>query len=192
MYTFEAHFPDCSMLEISVWDYDSIFGDDLIGTTKIDLEDRYFHPDWNALVNKPVETRSLYIPSSELTQGLVRLWVEIVPTSVNPTKIKTYDISPKPSDNLEVRICVLNCKDVKTGDVEGTTDAYVRGFFDSNGQVFETDTHWRCQDGKPDFQYRLIYDFKHPNSNYKFTLQLYDRDVFSTNDLLGSAQVDLK
>lgn len=69
MYEFEAHFPDCTMLEISIWDYDSIFGDDLIGTTKVDLEDRFFSPDWNALIQKPVETRSLYCPSSELTQG---------------------------------------------------------------------------------------------------------------------------
>jgi hypothetical protein len=29
-------------LEINAFDYDELFGDELIGTTKIDLDDRYF------------------------------------------------------------------------------------------------------------------------------------------------------
>jgi hypothetical protein len=38
-------------------DYDDLFGDDLIGKTIIDLEDRYFLPEWRALQNKPIEFR---------------------------------------------------------------------------------------------------------------------------------------
>jgi len=33
------------MLFIEAMDYDDLFGDDLIGTTTIDLEDRYFLPE---------------------------------------------------------------------------------------------------------------------------------------------------
>lgn len=36
-------------------------------------------------------------------------------------------------------------------DAEGTVDAYCRGFFDSKEDVQETDTHYRNQNGKPDF-----------------------------------------
>ena len=42
MFEFEASFPGCSPLMIDAYDYDDIFGDDLIGSTTIDLEDRYF------------------------------------------------------------------------------------------------------------------------------------------------------
>lgn len=52
------------MLFIECFDYDELFGDDLIGTTTIDLEDRYFLPEWRALNDKPVEYRQLYIPTS--------------------------------------------------------------------------------------------------------------------------------
>jgi Ca2+-dependent lipid-binding protein len=43
---FETTFPGCPMLFIEAMDYDDLFGDDLIGTTKVDLEDRYFLPEW--------------------------------------------------------------------------------------------------------------------------------------------------
>ena len=48
-FDFETTFPGCPMLEISAMDHDMCFGDDLIGTTIIDLEDRYFLPEWNAI-----------------------------------------------------------------------------------------------------------------------------------------------
>lgn len=56
-YDFEGIFPGCSPLEIGIWDYDEIFGDDLIGTTSIDLEDRFFSIDWQNLEEKPIEFR---------------------------------------------------------------------------------------------------------------------------------------
>jgi Ca2+-dependent lipid-binding protein len=68
-YDFEAVFPGCPMLFIDAMDYDDLFGDDLIGSTKVDLEDRYFLPEWRALQNKPVEYRQLYHPSSGVSQG---------------------------------------------------------------------------------------------------------------------------
>jgi hypothetical protein len=68
-FDFEATFPGCAPLVIDVFDYDDLFGDDLIGNTVCDLEDRYFLPEWNALRDKPVESRELYHPSMTLSQG---------------------------------------------------------------------------------------------------------------------------
>ena len=59
MIEFEAEFPGCPMLDITVMDYDLIFGDEAIGTTKVDLEDRFFSTEWQSLKHKPVEYRTL-------------------------------------------------------------------------------------------------------------------------------------
>ena len=52
---------------IDCYDYDDLFGDDLIGSTIIDLDDRFFTPEWNYLEEKPIEQRQLYHPSTALS-----------------------------------------------------------------------------------------------------------------------------
>ena len=120
------------------------------------------------------------------------MWVEINAVSLPPGTVKEWDISPKPPYEMQVRVCVLNCKDIPMMDVEGTCDAFFRGFFDTKEDVQETDTHFRNQDGKPDFEYRLLYDVSYPKKNSKFTLQGYDLDFFTGNELIGESSIELK
>ena len=76
-------------------------------------------------------------------------------------------------------------------DIEGTSDTFIRAFFDSKEQTKETDTHFRCSDGKASFNYRLLFDIKHPRKDYNLTLQAYDRDFFKSNDIIGEARINL-
>ena len=125
---FEALFPGCPELLIQLWDYDMLFGDELIGETRLDLEDRYFSADWKAALDKPVEYRKLSHPSTEIPQGFVKLWAEIIP--INDLKnAKTYDISQKPADEYEVRVCIFNSEGLPMMDAEGTTDGFCKAFF---------------------------------------------------------------
>lgn len=57
MYEFDAEFPGAPPLVIKAYDYDDLFGDDLIGKTTIDLDDRFFCPEWQNIDNKPIEYR---------------------------------------------------------------------------------------------------------------------------------------
>jgi len=183
-FDFEADFPGCPPLVLSIYDQDTIFGDDLIGSTTIDLEDRFFLPEWNTVKRKPIEQRKLFYPSSSIAQGHVRCWVEIWPTITEPEQIEEWDIAPKPKEIFEVRLVVHDTTDVIAMDVEGTSDVFCRAFFDKKLDK-ETDTHFRCQDGKASFNYRLLYDFEYPNKNYTLFIQLYDRDLLKANDLIG-------
>jgi len=191
-YAFEGVFPGTTPLKISVMDYDMVFGDDLIGVTNVDLEDRYFSIEWNGLKDKPIEYRELYHESTSISQGTLKMWVEINPMQAAPGAVRDWDIAPKPPTDLELRVCVLNCKEIPMMDVEGTVDAFCRGFFDTKEEVQETDTHFRCQDGKPDFEYRLVYQLQYPRKQYKYTLQIYDKDFFTSNELIGQFEIDLQ
>ena len=144
-YDFETIFPGCPQLCIEAMDHDDLFGDELIGKTFVDLEDRYFLPEWRALADKPVEYRQIYHPSSAVSQGVIKMWIEINDARCEPEQEPTlWDISAKPSEEYEVRVCVFDTQDVKCMDVEGTSDIFFRCFFDSRKDALETDTHYRC------------------------------------------------
>ena len=66
-FDFPVVFPGCPPIQVDMMDYDDLFGDDLIGTSWIDLEDRYFLAEWRALADKPVEFRQIYHPSSAVS-----------------------------------------------------------------------------------------------------------------------------
>ena len=57
---FNVSFPGAPPLVIEAYDYDMMFGNDLIGKTSIDLDDRFFNPKWQSIDEKPIETRELY------------------------------------------------------------------------------------------------------------------------------------
>lgn len=73
------------------------------------------------------------------------MWVEINKFNVTPDKqAKLYDIRAKPPEELQLRLCIFDTREIKMMDFEGTSDVYMRAFFDSRKDALETDTHYRC------------------------------------------------
>lgn len=97
----------------------------------VDLEDRYFSMEWQSLEEKPIEYRQIYHECSSISQGVVKMWVEINEASIPADHIKVWDISEKPPEEFEVRVCIFNCEEVKMMDFEGTCDCFCKAFFDS-------------------------------------------------------------
>ena len=192
-FDFQAVFPGCPLLKIQFWDYDLLFGDDFIGETIVDVEDRYFSTDFKSYSHKPIEHRQLHHPNTEMSQGTVVTWIEINETNAKDEVAPEYDISKKPEEDFEVRVIIWDTEELKMMDGEGTTDGFVRVFFESEASK-DTDTHFRNSDGKCYWNYRLLFPFRNPakNNNYKLTLQAYDLDLFKSNDLIGIKVIDLK
>ena len=93
-YEAEVVLPDCARLEVELMDYDAGFrdyGDDLIGRTVFDLEDRWLDPTWHALGqlspdapgyrHKPIERRKLHI-SRQVPRPRARWELVFAPPSV--------------------------------------------------------------------------------------------------------------
>lgn len=76
-YEYTVSFPGSPVIQIEAWDYDLLFGDDFIGKTKLDLDDRFFNKEWKGIENKPIEYRDLYHPTSSISQGVIKMWCEI-------------------------------------------------------------------------------------------------------------------
>jgi len=78
--------PGNTTLRIEVWDSNT-FIDTFIGSSEIDLEDRFFSTDFRSLKELPVEIRPLKNDASEVVMGNVKLWAEIMLKSEANRKI---------------------------------------------------------------------------------------------------------
>lgn len=66
-YQFNVSFPGSPVISIEAYDYDMFFGDELIGTTKLDLDDRFFNKEWSSIEQKPIEYRNLTHPTTSIS-----------------------------------------------------------------------------------------------------------------------------
>ena len=65
---------------------------------------------------------------------------------------------------------VYDTVDVKCdADIEGVADVFIKAFIDDKDKK-ETDTHYRCANGKASFNYRLVSTVKAPRQNYDMTI----------------------
>jgi hypothetical protein len=179
-----------------VWDEDSLFGDDIIGETVIDLDDRYFQIQWRTLQEKPVEVRELHTSLSKLSQGTITMWADLEANPSNkeaaPPEVKKWQLEPEPEQELEVRISIMSTRNVPNYDAEGTSDVFIKTIIDEDEQ--ETDTHWRCTTGKASFNYRILSKVKTPRPAGKkcyMQLQCFDRDVFTKNEIICEWILDI-
>lgn len=174
-----------------MWDWDFFRTDELIGGTTIDLSDRFFCEQWNALPEKPIEERSLYNTTSKVEMGKLRCWVEIYPKSTCKASrlAEPVLISQQPKEKFEGRVIVYTTEDMPLMDVEGTTDIYVAAML-AGSEWKETDTHWRSQNGFGSFNWRMKFNMEFPlkEGNCMFTLQAWDKDLIGRNELIGEAQ----
>ena len=106
-----------SMLTVEVYDYDFFGSDDLIGSTRVDLEDRWFDKRWTDLGNehrndeptaiagknapiswdkKPLELRRLFIPTAKQAQRTIDSgWIFFDPRklrNLKPLKLRFLQI----------------------------------------------------------------------------------------------------
>uniref|UniRef100_A0A7S3JR17 C2 domain-containing protein n=1 Tax=Aureoumbra lagunensis TaxID=44058 RepID=A0A7S3JR17_9STRA len=202
--------PGDSQLKIDVVDYDDIgFSDDLIGTTIVDLEDRWFSRAWRKLGKdkrnetlgsmrfdvKPLELRRLFTKTSAQEQGQLECWVDIL----TPAEASTFppdDVSLPPKLKAEVRVVVWKARDMVNMDtITNMNDLYIKcQMEDTEAQC--TDIHWRAKGGKGSFNWRMKFDVElgHNTKVMRFPhlkIQAWDQDIIKWNDMIAEAGIDL-
>ncbi|KAF0685790.1 Aste57867_22398 [Aphanomyces stellatus] len=205
VFEFNTHFPGASTLFIDAYDHDFIGGDDLIGSTQIDLEDRFFDKNWQELggeyrtserwAPKPVEQRPLHISTSRAQMGQLKLWIDIL----NPNDAAAFppvDIALPPPQEYELRVVIWKTKEVPAFDeITDMNDLFVRCQLEGSDYQ-DTDIHWRAKKGKASFNWRMKFPVtlghKQHNSKFPyFKMQMWDKDIFSSNDCIAEGVVDM-
>ena len=190
-YDLVIELPGSSKLRVQVMDYDSLFSDDLIGETSIDIEDRYFDNRWQALQNKPIEVRQLYHPDFERSQGEVLMWIEMFDQNEEDKMIlEPWNIEPEPKSTLEMRLIIYETEGMENLDIEDTSDLYVLAYLDGN-KKFQTDVHYRCSTGQGSFNWRMRIPVEFPRNKFDLTLQTYDCDILSKDDFICGARLNI-
>ena len=188
-YDILADLPGNSTMTLQVYDYDPIFSDELIGETSIDIEDRYFDHKWKDMRNKPIETRQLKHPDFATSQGQILMWMEMFDKDER-NDMTPWFITPEPEVELQLRLIIWECENIECMDVEGTSDVYVTAYIDQENKQ-STDIHFRCQNGSPSFNYRLLLPIKVPNDRYNLIFQVYDNDILARDDFICGGQINI-
>ena len=134
--------PGTSVLHVQVYQYNRFSSDELIGETKIDLEDRFYSQNWRNLKDCPIEVRGLFHPSSAIEQGRIGLWLDIIPAENSVKLAQKWDINPKPPVEYEARMIIWETEDVPRVDAEDCVDIFVTANL-ATGKKLSTDVHYR-------------------------------------------------
>eukprot|EP00392_Amoebophrya_sp_AT5.2_P005322 g5331.t1 len=152
---------------------DKLDPDCVLGSTIIDLEDRWFNPAFQEGMRKnavPIEYRPLFSldENNPKRRGNLEMWVEMLDAeqaATTPAQV----LMPPPATELEVRVVVWSLRNITMLVLEeeleeetGSADLLVKASLDSPNfrgqqpQVQETDIHYHSS-GMAEYNWRFVY-----------------------------------
>ena len=94
---------------------------------------------------------------------------------------------------FEMRLIVWKTRDVVSMDtVTNQNDLFVRCWMEEDDKdKQQTDCHYRCKNGKGSFNWRMKFNMELPQKFPYLHIQMWDRDIFSYNDCIAEAVLDM-
>lgn len=191
-FEFPVTVPGDALLTVESWDYDGI-GDDLIGSTTVDIENRWFTTDWRALSKVPVEYRDIFCPGRSTKQGTLKMFIEIVDPEM-AKKSPLRDITPPPPKEFELRAIAWTVKDCPPyNSYTSMSDLMVKGHCTSTGTTQSTDVHYRTKTGTGNFNWRMQWPVVLPTPIWpRLSMHIWDKEILCPNVAIGETVIPLK
>jgi hypothetical protein len=200
--------PGVSQLEVSIVEKNMFGFDTIIGSTTLDLEDRWFNEKWRLgnfdgirkseggkLKRNPVEECTLKLPSNRMPQGKISCWLDMM-TEKEAAKEPMWDISLVPPAPFEMRLVLWKARNMPSMETvaAGMNDLYLIASLISHSGLDiekETDIHWRAKNGTGSFNWRMKFNFTLPQKKPRLRISAWDQDIFGSNDAIGESQMPL-
>lgn len=202
----DIEMPVESQLKVDVWDYQDVsqMMDTLIGSTVIDLEDRWHSKEWrkaDARMRLPMENRPLC--NADLagqTCGSLLMWVEMIDASKASDRKLTVLAPPAPNE-IELRMVIWTTKGIKIVDGDHTD---VKVGVDLECQEYQghkfgypkfqvTDIHLGSVTGDAVFNWRIVFpNIVLPTVSCTIDIKVYDANLTFADTFIGGVTVDLK
>lgn len=171
------------------------------------------------LVPEHIESRTLYHKARPgMDQGQLKMWVDMFPLDL-PHPGPPVDISPRKPKPYELRIVIWNTEDVILEDTnyltgQSSSDIYIKGWLKGlEHDRQETDVHYNSLTGEGNFNWRFVFPFDYlpaekvivvQEKEHIFSLdkaekklpailvlQVWDFDRLSSDDFIGTVELDL-
>ncbi|KAK6590223.1 ferlin-like type II membrane [Cryptosporidium xiaoi] len=168
--------------------------EEIIGSTFIDIEDRWFHPKIQSMFEKdttPIEMRTLRVEKSFVSHGTLRAWYEIMSEQVAKATPIT-ELSSVDPQSFQLRVVIWRVRHVPI-EPNTTISLYVSGIYnidELNMETQSTETHYNSKDGTGIFNWRFVFDIKIPAQYPIFKLQLWSYGLIQSEHI-GDCLVDL-
>jgi len=169
----DVKMPEQSALEVGCYDYKEGYEDELIGKSFVDLEDRWFSPQYQEMVRTgkvPIEYRPLETGNKgSLSKGSLEMWIDLIDAST-AAEVALSPLRPPAPVEVEIRIVLWTCRDISlrlcydedTGEPREKIDLLAqcqidcRAYNGSQPKSQETDVH-HSSEGEGEFNWRFVF-----------------------------------
>lgn len=204
----DIELPRDSRLEVTLVDQSTtllsqqLMNDKVIGSTVIDLEDRWHSDKWQAESKRhriPVENRPLqyYYGGRSKNMGSIEMWVDMVST-LDATQKKFYDLKKVDALMVEIRIVIWGMKHIPMHDEETidiTSNCVLEcSTYGGTDHTQQTDTHFGSKDGHAVFNWRIVYtQIKLPTVSCMTSINVYHKGgALGTDKNVWKIKLDLR
>mmetsp|Transcript_41267 Transcript_41267/g.92677 ORF Transcript_41267/g.92677 Transcript_41267/m.92677 type:complete len:1537 (+) Transcript_41267:145-4755(+) len=209
----DIQIPEEMILQVGLNDFQSSGEDLLIGSSTIDLEDRFYDITWQKAMkmNKvPIEYRPLETKGSETFKfrGSVEMWVELI-DAARAAEIPANVLMMPPAAEVEIRLVLMTCRNISLRlcvdeethkpkemvDIIARCQLDCRSYTGQQTVVQETDIHY-SSDGDGEFQWRFVWSrisvTKGVLLDCQLQLSLWENFTLAPPQILSEALIEMK